>query len=101
MRSVMGLNAKANHAVSLGRLPAADNDYVGACEDYWTRHPEPSDEDILAVCRAWVSYQREEAARGDVVRGARAITDRAVSGEPGRVLALARLVVLDNACYVN
>jgi CBS domain-containing protein len=25
--------------------------------DYWEARPDPSDEDIVAVCRAWVRYQ--------------------------------------------
>jgi hypothetical protein len=32
---------------------------VESYENYWFEHSSASDEDMLAVCRAWVIYQRE------------------------------------------
>jgi hypothetical protein len=32
--------------------------------DYWRDHPDPSDNDIAELCRAWVRYQRAERSGG-------------------------------------
>jgi hypothetical protein len=29
-------------------------------DDYWESRPDPSDDEITAVCRAWLSYEREK-----------------------------------------
>ncbi len=31
--------------------------------DFWAEHPDPTDEDIADLCRAWVTYQRESRER--------------------------------------
>ena len=33
--------------------------------NYWERRPDPSDEEIAVVCRAWLSYQRERHEKPD------------------------------------
>lgn len=33
--------------------------------DYWRDHPNPSDEEIDAVCRAWLRYHSESRGGGD------------------------------------